>query len=77
MSADDLYTGKLIVPSTCSGLSATLSAASSLSATLCYAIPWRALSLRLAKSGAALAAGRYQKFRRMGASLQKDQKEEA
>ncbi len=36
-------------------LSATLSAASSLSATLCYAIPWRALSLRLAKSGAALA----------------------
>ena len=29
------------------------------------------------ESGAALAAGRYQKFRRMGASLQKDQKEEA
>ena len=41
----------------------------------------RALSRHLAElskeTGAALSAGRYQKFRRMGASLQKDQKEEA
>ena len=36
-------------------LSATLSAGASFSSTLCYGVPWRALSLRLAKSGAALA----------------------
>lgn len=36
-------------------LSATLSAGASFSSTLCYGIPWRSLSLRLAKSGAALA----------------------
>lgn len=36
-------------------LSANLTAASSFSATLCYGIPWGALSQRLAKSGAALA----------------------
>lgn len=36
-------------------LSATLSASASLSATLCFGLPWRKLSARLAKSGAALA----------------------
>ncbi|MEA4955059.1 MAG: hypothetical protein VB096_06045 [Pseudoflavonifractor sp.] len=36
-------------------LSATLSASASLSATLCFGLPWRKLSTRLAKSGAALA----------------------
>ena len=36
-------------------LSATLSASASLSATLCFGLPWRRLSARLAKSGAALA----------------------
>lgn len=36
-------------------LAATLSASASLSATLCFALPWRKLSARLAKSGAALA----------------------
>lgn len=36
-------------------LSATLAAGASFSSTLCYGIPWRALSLRLSKSGAALA----------------------
>ena len=36
-------------------LSATLTAGASLSSGLCYGIPWRELSLRLAKSGAALA----------------------
>lgn len=36
-------------------LSATLCAAGSLSATLCYGLPWRKMALRLSKSGAALA----------------------
>ena len=36
-------------------LSAMLSASASFSATLCYGLPWNALSARLAKSGAALA----------------------
>lgn len=36
-------------------LSATLTAASSLSGALCYGIPWFQLSLRLSKSGAAIA----------------------
>jgi len=36
-------------------LSATLTAASALSATLCFGRPWRKLSMRLSKSGAALA----------------------
>ncbi len=36
-------------------LSATLTAAGSLSATLCFGIPWRKISARLSKSGAALA----------------------
>ncbi len=36
-------------------LAATLSAAASLSASLCFGLPWRKLSSRLAKSGAALA----------------------
>ena len=36
-------------------LAATLTAAASLSATLCFGLPWQKLSGRLAKSGAALA----------------------
>ncbi len=36
-------------------LSATLAAGASLSSTLCYGLPWRSVSMRLAKSGAALA----------------------
>ena len=36
-------------------LSATLTAAASFSATLCFGLPWRSLSARLSKSGAALA----------------------
>lgn len=36
-------------------LAATLTAAGSLSATLCFGLPWRRLSARLSKSGAALA----------------------
>ncbi len=36
-------------------LSATFTAAGSLSATLCFGLPWRRISARLSKSGAALA----------------------
>lgn len=36
-------------------LSATLASGASLSSALCYGLPWRALSRRLARSGAALA----------------------
>ena len=36
-------------------LGATFTASASLSATLCFGIPWRKLSARLSKSGAALA----------------------
>lgn len=50
----------------CWALSATLTASASFSGMLCFSLPWSALSLRLSKSGAALAGWEGVRWSRKG-----------